>query len=301
MQRGFLLLLFTATLSGCMQPTTLKSQPTAASKKTVVVSFSILGDWVKNIAGERVHLHVLVGRDGDAHTYEPSPRDAVLLGEADLIIENGAGFEPWLENVVKASGSKALRLNASEGIQYRLIQRESDPHLWHDVVHAQYMVSKIADTLIQLDPRWEEEFRARATTYHQELSQLHDEMKRETSKLPKERRRLVTNHDTFAYFAARYDFLVVGNLLNSLSTEAGEPSPSKVVELIRSIKEQKVPAVFAENIHQSKLLARVAQEAGVKLAPPLYSDALGPIGTSGETYLKLMRHNLKTISQALSD
>lgn len=279
----------------------------------VVVTHSILADLVQNVSGDAIGMQILVSADGDAHTYEPSPSDLVKVSEADLIIENGLGFEPWLDNLYASSASQAQRIIATETVEPLTFDEhegedheeehegehgEHDPHVWHDVANAIAMTETIRDALIEADPASADAYRANADAYLAELQMLDEWVRDQVQTLPEDHRRLVTNHDTFGYFAHAYGFEIVGTALGA-STSETEPSAGEMAALITEIRDAGVPAIFAENVSNRDLIEQIADEAGVNLAPPLYTDALGAIGTDGETYLKLMRYNVETIVSAL--
>ncbi|HET9224548.1 MAG TPA: zinc ABC transporter substrate-binding protein [Roseiflexaceae bacterium] len=281
-------------------------------KLDVVATFSILGDLVQNVGGDRVAVRTLVGPGGDAHTFEPSPADSVALSEASLVFENGLGFEPWLDELYTSSGSRATRVVVTERIEPTKVMEggeqaerdqpghaESDPHVWSDAGNAIRMVESIRDALAKADTANADAYNANAEGYLAELKGLDDFIVAETNKLPPQRRKLVTIHDTFGYFARRYGYEMVGTALGSTSTEAADPSAGELANLIEQIKAAGVPAIFAENVHNPDLMNRIAAEAGVKLGPSLYTDALGEPGSEGDTYLKMMRYNVSAIVTAL--
>jgi zinc/manganese transport system substrate-binding protein len=278
--------------------------PAGGAKPAVVATFSILGNLVQTVAGDNFQVHTLVGADGDTHTYEPIPADGVALANANLIFENGLGFETWLDKLYTASGSKAKRVVVTTGVTPGKITigdeaGATDAHAWQDVTYSMGMVNIIRDTLAAQDPTHAASYQANATAYLAQLQELDSYIQQQANTLPADRRRLVTNHDALGYFAKRYGFQVIGDVLGSISTEASEPSAAEIAKLTDEIKSAGVPAVFTENIENSAVVSQVAQEAGVKVAPPLYTDALGRPGTAGETYLKMMRYNIDTIVAAL--
>lgn len=285
---------------------------TDPGKLRVVATFSVLGDLVQNVAGDGAEVVTLVGPDGDAHTFDPSPQDGMAVADAQVLFENGVGFEAWLDKLHSSSGSKAVRVVASKGLEFREGEcrhdpkekgkphaHEDDPHVWHDVRNAVHMVGVIRDRLCEVDPGRAEKYRANAAAYLTKLESLHAWVEASVAALPPDRRKLVTSHDTFGYFADRYGFTVAGTALASFSTEASDPSAAEFAKLVGSVKAAKVPAIFAENTHNPKLMERLAAEAGVKLAPPLFTDALGKPGSGGDTYEAMMRHNVGTIVDAL--
>jgi ABC-type Zn uptake system ZnuABC Zn-binding protein ZnuA len=232
------------------------------------------------------------------------PADGVALAHADLIFENGLGFEIWLDKLYTASGSQARRVVVTTGITPGQIAiggeaGATDPHAWQDVTYTIKMVNTIRDTLAAQDPAHAAAYQANAAAYLQQLQDLDRYIQQQASLIPADHRKLVTNHDALGYFAKRYGFQVIGDVLGSISTEGSEPSAGEIARLTDEIKRAGVPAIFTENIENSAVIRQVAQEAGVTVAPPLYTDALGRPGTAGETYLKMMRYNIDTIVAAL--
>lgn len=282
----------------------LPNSPSNGAQLNVVATFSILGDLVQKVGGDNIQVHTLVEPDGDTHTYEPIPADGVALARANLIFENGLGFEPWLNKLYTASNSTAKRVVVTSGVTTGTIAigdaaGQTDPHAWQDVTYTMGIVTIIRDTLAAHDPVHAAAYQANASAYLKRLQDLDSYIQQQSSSLPAGRRRLVTNHDSLGYFARRYGFQVMGDVLGSVSTEASEPSAAEIAKLIDEIKGANVPAIFTENIENAAVINQVAREAGVKVAPPLYTDALGKPGTPGETYLKMMRYNIDTIVAAL--
>ncbi len=294
------------------------AQPSPGEKFKVVATFSILGDLVQNVGRDKIELHTLVGPGGDTHTFEPSPSDSVALVEAGLIFENGLELETWLDDLYSSSGSTAKRVVVTEGLEPMAMAAagpeheehaqadgdehahgEFDPHVWHDVANVIREVEVIRDALAEADPVNAKSYQANAETYLDQLKELDSWVTEAVKKLPADRRKLVTSHDTFGYFAKRYGFEVVGSGLGSISTETGDPSAAAVAGLIEEIKAVGVPAIFAENVSNPKLMEQVAAEAGVNLGPELYTDALGEPGSDGDTYLNMMRYNVTSLVTAL--
>jgi len=292
------------------------TQPSESGRLTVIATHSILGDLVHNVAGDAVDLTTLVGPDGDTHNYEPVPADTIKVAEANLLFENGLGFETWLDDLYKASGSKAQRVVVSsqvvplgfagEGVPANEAPvaspapgQELDPHFWQDVANSKSAVEVIRDALVAADPANAEVYQANATAYLKQLQQLDDDIVAKTASLPVDRRKLVTNHDAFGYFAYRYGYTIEGAALQSFSTEAADPSAQQLAALVTAIRETGVPAIFPESVENADLVDRIAKEAGVKVGAPLYSDALGQPGSDGDTYLKMMGHNIDAIVSAL--
>jgi zinc/manganese transport system substrate-binding protein len=295
--------------------------PSAApgGKPKVVATFSVLGDLVRNVAGDHVELIVFVGPDADTHTFEPSPTDGVTLAKADAVFENGAGLEPWLDGLYQSARSRGRRVVVTQGL--KMIEADADehkheekapakepaihkhedvdPHVWHDVQNAMHIVEIVRAQLAEVDPAHAQAYSDNAASYLQQLKDLDGWVVQTVATLPESERKLVTSHDTFGYFARRYGFKVLGSGLESVSTEAADPSAADFAKLCQAIKAARVPVIFAENVQNPKLMQRLAKEAGVRLAPPLYTDALGPEGSDGASYEKMMRHNVSTIVSQL--
>ncbi|MDQ3656092.1 MAG: zinc ABC transporter substrate-binding protein [Chloroflexota bacterium] len=282
----------------------------------VVATFSILADWVQNVGGENIELTTIVPAGGDAHTFDPSPEQVASIADADVIFEIGLGFESWLDDMVDASGSTAERVAVSDGIELLEGEEsgdhegdehadeggehgESDPHIWGDAANAISAVGVVNTHLNEVDEANAATYDANASAYMSQLEDLDASIVTATQAIPKDGRKLVTTHDTFGYYAHAYGFEVVGTALNSLSTEGGDPPASEIAALVGQIQDEGVPAIFAENVSNNDLMQTIADEAGVTLAPPLYTDALGEPGSEGETYIAMMSYNTDTIVTAL--
>ena len=255
-----------------------------------------------------VDVVTLVPADGDAHVYEPTPADGVHMHDAVGIVQLGLSFEPWFEELYSASGSNAAVIIASRGITTITAHSDhdahaddagGDPHVWHDVTRTIQMAETIRDGLVRIAPTQSETINANARDYIDELRALDAEIVAKVATVPTSKRILVTNHDTFQYFAARYGFTILGSALGSVSTESADPGAGKIADLADAIKASGVAAIFVENVANPKLIAQIATTAGVKVAPPLYTDALGSSG-EGTTYIDMMRYNVDTIVTALT-
>ena len=286
---------------------------------TVVATYSILGELVENVGGEKVELTTLVGPNGDAHTFEPAPSDNAELAEAEVVFENGLGFEPWLDDLYASSGSDATRVTVTDPIEPLTVAAEGqgheedaheedahedeehgevDPHVWHDVNNAIVMVKSVRDALSEADPKNAATYETNAKGYIADLEALDADVREEVGAIPGEDRVLFTSHDTFGYFAERYGF-EVDTALASASTEAGDPSAGQTAELVEKVEGSGVPAIFADNVSDAGVMEGIAAEAGVELAPPLYTDALGEPASEGGTYVGMVRYNVSTMSEAL--
>jgi zinc/manganese transport system substrate-binding protein len=277
----------------------------AKDKVKAVASFSILGDLVKNVGGDRVDTGVLVGANGNAHVYAPSPADARKVANADVVFVNGLGFEGWLDRLVRASGTKAPIKVVSRGIKPRERADDhaddhhshADPHAWQAVANAKVYAANIGTGLTAADPEGHEFYAASLTAYRAKLDALEEEVRGIIGRIPAERRRVITTHNAFGYFQDAYGIEFIAP--QGVSTEA-EASARDVAAIITLVRKHKVPAVFLENVTDPRLLRRIAQETGVKIGGTLYSDALTDEKGEAPTYIDLMRHNVRTLSVALS-
>jgi zinc/manganese transport system substrate-binding protein len=282
----------------------------AQEKVPVVATFSILGDFVRNVGGERIAVTTLVGPDGDAHVYSATPADAKTLAEARVVFMNGLGFEGWIDRLAKSSGTKAPLVTVARGIKTQRMaggdshghghghsQGTTDPHAWQSVANAKIYVANIRDALIKADPAGKADYEANAKAYSEKLDALDREIRVAMNSIPKARRKVITSHDAFAYFRAAYGIGFVAP--QGVSTES-EASAQDVARIIRQIRAQKIPAVFLENVSDPRLVKRIADETGAKIGGTLYSDALsGPDGPA-PTYIDMMRHNLRQFAKALT-
>ncbi|MBR0818761.1 metal ABC transporter solute-binding protein, Zn/Mn family [Bradyrhizobium liaoningense] len=268
----------------------------AAERLNVVASFSILADFVRNVGGDRINLTTLVGADSDVHVYTPAPGDAKRIAEAKLVIVNGLGLEGWLPRLVQSAASKAQVVTASAGIAPLKLGSSADPHAWQSVPNAKIYVSDIANALAAADPDDAEFFRAQAKAYLDKLEGLDREVRDAVAKIPLGRRKVISTHDAFGYFAAEYGVQFVAPL--GVSTET-EPSARDIAAIIGQIKAQKIPAVFLENISDDRLIRRIAAETGSKVGGTLISDGLTGEKGPAPTYIDMVRHNIKALTSAL--
>jgi zinc/manganese transport system substrate-binding protein len=277
----------------------------AADKVKAVASFSILGDMVRQVGGDRVEVITLVGPDGDAHVYEPTPADAKNLAAAQILFTNGLGFEGWMNRLETSSGFKGKVVVASTGVKPRtMIEEEggksetiTDPHAWQSLANGKLYVANIRDALIAVDPDGKSAYEANANAYLDAIAKEETDVKAALATLPKDRRKIITSHDAFGYFGAAYGLEIIAP--EGVSTES-EASAKDVAKIIRQIRQEKIPAVFMENITDHRLLDQIASETGAKIGGELYTDALSPPDGPAPTYLDMFRHNIGTLTAALS-
>ncbi len=272
--------------------------PAHAEPLKVIASFSILGDFVRNVGGDRVDVTTLVGPDSDAHVYAPTPRDAKRIAEARLIVVNGFGFEGWLPRLVQSSGSKATVVTATDGITPLRRGSDADPHAWQAVDNAKVYVANIRVALSAADPAGSEQFRANGDAYLAKLGALDREVRSAVAQIPAARRKVISTHNAFGYFASAYGIEFVAPL--GVSTES-EPSARDIAGIITQIKQARIPAVFLENVSDPRLIQRISAETGAKVGGTLYSDGLTGEKGDAPTYIDMVRHNIKTLTRALGD
>ncbi|HET6221821.1 MAG TPA: zinc ABC transporter substrate-binding protein [Dongiaceae bacterium] len=271
----------------------------AAEHPKIVASFSVLGDIVRQVAGDKAEVTTLVGPDGDAHTFEPTPADASKLAQADLVVVNGLGLESWMDRLLASAEYKGPIAVASEGITTRTMVEEqannatpetvTDPHAWQDLKNGQIYVRNVAAALAKADPANAAVYAANAKRYQAELAALDQEVRAEIGAVPESKRRVITSHDAFGYFGAAYgvEFLAP----EGLSTEA-EPSAGDLARLITQMKAEHIRALFVENITDPRLVETISRETGAPMGGALFSDALSPADGPAPTYTAMFKNNV---------
>ena len=279
----------------------LGARPAEAAKLSVVASFSVLGDMVKQVAGDRAEVRTLVGPDGDAHTFEPTPNDAKTLAHADLVIVNGLGLEKWMARLTATAGYRGPVAAASEGVKPRSMSEEgatvTDPHAWQDLANGEIYVRNIAKALAAADAADAAYFQSRTDQYLAALAALDGWVRQEIAKVPSAKRRVITTHDAFGYFGAAYGVAFLAP--EGLSTEA-EPSAGDLAKLIDQVKREKIRALFLENITSPQLMSTISREAGAPLGGDLFSDALSPAYGPAPTYIGMFRNNVPKLVEGMS-
>lgn len=269
----------------------------AAAPLSVVASFSILGDLVRQVAGERVAVTVLAGPEADVHEFEPTPAHARMIADAAVLVSNGLGLEAWLPRLAKAAGFKGRAVIASNGVHARRLGAQTDPHAWQDIGNAKLYVAAIRDGLSAADPAGAAAYAASAAAMLARLDALEADIRSGLAAIPRERRIIVTTHDAFGYYGAAYGVDFLAPL--GLSTDA-EPSAKEMAALVKQIRTRHVRALFLEKLGNNTLINQVAQETGVRVGGEVYSDALSPPDGPAATYEAMMRHNLAEFVKALA-
>lgn len=287
--------------------TTLSFPALSSEPLPIVTSFSILADMTRHIGGQRVEVYALVGENGDAHVYQPTPSDGKRLKRARLVIVNGLGFEGWIDRLVKSSGFggpvvvasagvKTFQLATAPGHDHAHHAHDIDPHAWLDAGNALKYAENIERALILADPEGKAEYQANAERYRRRIAELDTWIRTTLGAIPAERRRVVTSHDAFGYFGRAYGITFIAAVGGNSSAD---PSAANVARIIRQLKKEKVPAVFVENISDTRLLERIQKESGAKPGGVLYPDSLSKSDGPAATYLDLMRHNAFVLSASL--
>jgi zinc/manganese transport system substrate-binding protein len=269
----------------------------AQERLNVVASFSILGDLIRNVGGDRVIVTTLVGPNSDVHVYTPAPADAKKIADAKLVIINGLGLEGWLPRLVQSSGSKATIVTATTNITPRRLGSDADPHAWQSVANARIYVTNIRDALVAAEPADAGTFRANAQAYLAQLDALDRAVREAVAQIPQGHRKVISTHDAFGYFASAYGIEFIAPL--GVSTES-EASARDIAGIITQIKTAKIPAIFLENITDPRLMQRIASETGARLGGTLYSDSLTGEKGDAPTYIDMVRHNIKALTGALA-
>ena len=289
---------------------------TADARLQVVTSFSILGDMVARVGGERVNVVNLIGPGGDAHVYQPTPADAKTLGQAGLVVVNGLGFEGWIDRLIKSSAYRGKVVRASQGVKTLELPSgkhdkhekhdhhgkhshgPADPHAWQDMANAARYVDNIARGLTEADPAGKAIYAENAARYKEALAVLDKDLKARFQRIPAERRKVVAAHDAFAYFTRAYG---VRFIAPAGVSKQSEPSAADLGRVIQQIRREKIPAIFVESVADVRLAERISQESGARVGGTLYSDALSAADGPAATYLMMMRHNGETLLKALAE
>lgn len=273
----------------------------AASPMPVIASFSILGDLVRQVGGAAVKVDALVGPNQDVHVYEPTPGDLRALLRARLLVVNGLGLEGWMDRLTRAVQYKGVTVVAAEKVVPRTMREDSgaiatDPHAWQDPRNAMLYVAAITTGLAAADSPNASVYHDASARYTARIAGMDDWASARLSQIPHDQRRIITTHDAFGYYGARYgiEFLAP----EGISTEF-EPSAKAIAALIAQIKREKIRAIFIENMTSPRMAQMLAQETGAVLGGTVYSDALSPPGGQAATYLDMLKHNTTLFAEAM--
>jgi zinc/manganese transport system substrate-binding protein len=274
--------------------------PALGAEVNAVASFSILGDMVARVGGDRVAVTTIVGPNADTHVYEPKPSDAAAVAGADIFFVNGLGFEGWMDRFVQSTGYSGQLVVASDGVATHEMDEDgetvTDPHAWQSLSNGVLYVQNIAKGLCAADAAGCATYTANADAYAAELTTLDATVREQLEAVPPEQRKVITTHDAFGYFAEAYGVTFLAP--EGISTDA-EPSAADVAKLITQIKSEGVRALFVENMSDPRLVQQIADETGVTLGGELYADALSLPDGPAPTYLDMFRHNVGLLIPAM--
>lgn len=292
---------------------------TPTTRLIVVTTTTQIRSMTEAVAGDRATVRSILTPGADAHEFEPRPSDAQAIAESVLVLKNGIGLDDWVDKLITNAGGERPLVTVTEGIplgrggahaaeekqanapppaEEQAGENGQDPHVWFSVTNAMTMTRNIRDALVQVDPAHAATYEANTTAYLQKLTALDQSIRDQVATVPPEQRKVVTNHDAFGYYFARYGLMFVGSIIPSITSDA-QPSARDVAELIQKIKAAHVKAIFLENSINPALAQRVGEEAGVRVVDTLYGDSLGEPGSPGATYEGMMRYNTDTIVAAL--
>src|SRR6201984_3733522 len=262
----------------------------AADKVKAVATFSVIGDMVTTVMGDRVELSTLVGPDGDTELYQPTLADARAVADARVLFMNGLNdeFEPWLEGVLRQAPFNGTKVVVSRGAKTLEAEDELTP--------SGKPKAAAIDQHARLDPSNAAEYRQRAAAYTKELEELNSWAKTELAAVPTAKRRMITSHDSLRYLAK-----ALGITLISINcwTNKSEPSPAELAQLTDQIKRERIRALFLDSITDPTTMERIAGETGAAIGGTLYGDALSKPGGGVDTYIMMIRHDVSTIKAGL--
>jgi zinc/manganese transport system substrate-binding protein/manganese/iron transport system substrate-binding protein len=280
--------------------------PGAPQPLKVVATTTQVGDFARNVGGDKVVVQQILKPNVDPHDYEPSPADIQAIAEADVVVKNGVGLEKWLDQVITSAGFDGTIVDASQGVAIRQgdgseEEAAGDPHIWHNPMNAKIMATNIEKAFAAKDAADASAYQANLAAYSAKIDALDADIAKKIDSIPVDRRKLVTNHDAFGYYIDRYKLTFVGSIIPSFDTSA-ELSGKQIADLVAKIKSTGVTAIFSESSLPPKTADAIGREAGVEVEAgedSLYGDTLGPEGSAGATYLQMEEHNTDTIVTAL--
>lgn len=275
---------------------TLPVAALAAPFVRAVASFSVLGDMLHQIGGNLVQVTTLVPADADVHVYQPRPADLRAVMQSRLLVRNGLGLEGWMDRIRSAAEFTGIVVTATDGITPRRLGAQPDPHAWQDPRYGIIYVGNIIQGLVKADPRHADEYRKTGAEYAAAIHRVDEWIAAQIAPIAPEKRRIITTHDAFGYYGARYGITFLA--AEGISTDA-EPSAKSIAALVRQIRQEKVTTVFLENMTDPRIARMLARESGAKVGPEVYSDALSPPNGPAATYLDMLRHNTTLFVQAM--
>ena len=294
-----ILILLSIGLNACSPALSVTQQPHGPK---VLAAESFLADIAQNVAGERLTVEALVPPGVDPHEFEPAPQDIAKIAQSRMLIVNGLGYETWLQKTLENGGGQGLVIVASKGLTPNIDpsgeHAAGDPHMWMNPLNVVHYVENIRDGLSQIDPAGKATYARHAEAYILRLRDLDQSLKSQVSRLPAEKRLLVTNHDSLGYFAQAYGFKIVGAIIPSV-TDAASPSAQELAGLIVKIKSSGARAVFLGVGDNQTLAQQIAAETGVKVVSDLYVEGLSAPGGPAATYIDMIQYDVAQIVTAL--
>jgi ABC-type Zn uptake system ZnuABC Zn-binding protein ZnuA len=259
----------------------------SGEKIQVTTTLTVLGSMAEEVGGDRVEVTSVLSPGAAPHTFRPSPSDAELISNSEVVFSNGLGVDNWLGGLIEDAGSEGLTtIELSEGFE----PIKSNPHLWLAVPNAKRYVEKMRDALIQVDPEGEQQYRDNAREYLAQLDELDGYIRQQTENVPQDRRQLITHRNPLPYFAEEYGYEVVGVVQPNPNAQ---PSNRKVAKLVDTVEEKNIPAIFTEVQATPGATETIGQEAGVEVNS-LYTGALTE-DDAGDNYVDMMRTNIDRI------
>lgn len=271
----------------------------AEGSPSVVATTTQLGDFAREVAGDRASVRQILSPNSDPHEYEPRPSDVRAVSRARVVLRSGGDLDEWLDDVLRNVSSDATTVTLIDAVRTRAGEGGVDPHWWQDPRNAATAVQTVRDAFIAADPSGRSTYAANAARYLTELRALDRAIAACVDQVPRPRRKLVTDHDALGYYADRYAIQVIGTVIPALSTRA-QSSAGEVTRLVRTIRREGVSTIFSESSANPKLAKAIADDAGAQLGPPLYADSLGPEGSKGATYLGALRANTRALVAGFS-
>ena len=307
MKKGFiittLVFIFSSIiLTACQAPVA----KTTSNTLKVIAAESFMADIAANVAGDRAAVESLMPLGMDPHAFEPVPSDVAKIANSPIIIINGGGIEGWLEKMIENAGGEHLVIEASSGLKSRTAgegevlpdETGGDPHFWLDPISVIHYVENIRDGLIKVDPEGKDIYTQNAAAYSTKLKELDAALREQAQSIPAEKRLIVTNHESFGYFADRYDFKIIGTIVPGVSSGAS-PSAQQLARLVDHIKATGATAIFLETGTNPQLAEQVAKETGIKVVTDLYTHSITVPDGPAPTYIDMMKYNMSRIIENL--
>lgn len=284
------------------------SQSTGGDGPRVVATTTQVGDLVREVGGDRVDLTTILKPNTDPHEYEPRPSDVTAVADADLVFRSGGHLDDWTADLIEDSGSGARVIDLSQDLPVRLYGdddhehgsgdahagEELDPHWWQDPVNVRFASARITSRLSEVNPGATGYYDGRLRRFANQVRNLTDRTAACVRRVPADQRKIVTDHDAFAYFTNRFGIETVGTVIPALTTEA-QPSAGELADLEKTIRDENVKAVFPEESVSPALSEAVSRDTGATTDYTLYGDTLGPEGSPGETWLGSMKSNADSV------